>query len=495
MSDASESSSPAHNQRLVLRNTAFLVLAQAIVTPLSVLLNALMGRYLGPAEFGELYLASTFVGFGFLFVEWGQGAVLTGRVATERSRAGELLGSSLLFRTGAALLVAAALALLAFALGYPTSFLTVLLLATLGSLFGTLTLAGQDILRGYERTDFAAASYVAYQLLITAVVVPLLWLGARLKHVLIAQAVCAALGLVVTLAALGRFGVPKLRVQKGTVRELVRRGTPFLGFGIALALQPNVDAVFLSKLASEEAIGWHAAARKLIGVLVYPAGALIGALYPTLCRLYAEDRAEYARTARGAFVTTTLLVVPIALCCGLFPDVGVRIFSRESFAPAEDNLRVLSVFLFLVYFSMPLGTCLTAAGRERAWAVLQLGCVAISLALDPLFVSYFQARHGNGGLGVCIAAVISEVLMLSGALYLVPKGIFERALLRRLALAALAGVAMAAVARALSSFSSFVAAPAALLAYAGCLLLTGGIEPSERSALIGVVKRRLRIGK
>ena len=30
--------------------------------------------------------------------------------------------------------------------------------------------------------------------------------------------------------------------------------------GLALALQPNIDAVFLSKLAPAEVIGWHAAA-------------------------------------------------------------------------------------------------------------------------------------------------------------------------------------------------------------------------------------------
>ena len=34
---------------------------------------------------------------------------------------------------------------------------------------------------------------------------------------------------------------------------------------------------------------------------------------------------------------------------------------------------------------------------------------------------------GNGGLGVCVAAVAGELLMLAAALYLLPCDIFDRA--------------------------------------------------------------------
>ena len=46
--------------RLVLRNTLMLVGAQLLGMPLSIVLNAMMARYLGPEDFGYIYLASTF---------------------------------------------------------------------------------------------------------------------------------------------------------------------------------------------------------------------------------------------------------------------------------------------------------------------------------------------------------------------------------------------------------------------------------------------------
>jgi O-antigen/teichoic acid export membrane protein len=480
-----------NDRRLVLRNTALLLVAQAVVTPLSIAVNAITARVLGPSEFGTLFLAISFVTFGMLFVEWGQGNVLTARAAQNRAQAGELLGSSLLFRGVAALAVLGSLLLVARYLGHDARFSRIVALCALISLLGTLAAAGQDVIRGFERVDFAAGSYVAFQYFIAAISLPVLWLGGRLVQLLLAQAFCALVGVIAVLIALRPLGVPALAVRRGALRELIAEGTPFLAFSLALVLQPSLDALLLARWASPEAIGWHAAAKRLAGVLVAPAGAIVGGLYPTLCRLYPSDRVQYTATARAAFLTTTLFVVPIALCCALFPDVGVMIFSRHAFGPAEDNLRVLSLFVFLTYFSMPLGTCLVSAGLTRAWTAVQLACVAISAALSALLIPWFQAHGGNGGLGVCVSTVVAEVAVLSAALWLVPKGVIDGALGKRMALALLAGAAMALAARLLAPLTSFVAAPISLVVYAACLHFTGGVAPHEEQQILAYVRRRL----
>jgi O-antigen/teichoic acid export membrane protein len=261
-------------------------------------------------------------------------------------------------------------------------------------------------------------------------------------------------------------------------------------FGLALALQPNVDAIFLSKLASTSAVGWYAAAKKLTGVLVYPANALIVALYPTLCRLHSENHDEYRRLARNALSNTTVLVVPVALGCYLFPELGIRLFNRDSFGPAEDNLRVLSLLLVLTYFSMPISSSLVAAGRQRPWAIVQLSCVVVSLVADPWLIPWFQVHRGNGGLGVCAAAVLSEVLMVSAGIVLLPRGIIDRGLGRRLLLAGCAGGAMFAAARLLGGITPWVTAPLSVLAYAVCLWGIGGIDATQVAAVRSLVSRR-----
>ena len=83
---------------LVLRNTLFLSVAQLASLPLSILLNASMARYLGATALGYMYLGSTFNAFAYLIVEGGQAGALPAMVASDRSRAGALLGTSLAWR-------------------------------------------------------------------------------------------------------------------------------------------------------------------------------------------------------------------------------------------------------------------------------------------------------------------------------------------------------------------------------------------------------------
>jgi O-antigen/teichoic acid export membrane protein len=333
---------------------------------------------------------------------------------------------------------------------------------------------------------------VAQQVLSAAVVLPVLALGGTLNAVLVAFGVVGALVLLFVGRALPSVGVGRLQVRVAVARDLVVTGWPFLLFGITMALKPNIDAIFLSKLAPPEVMGWHAAAQKLLGALVFPAAALVGALYPTLCRLHNEDQEGFRSTCREALRTASLVVVPLALGTYLYADEAVRIFSRHAFGPAADNLRFLAPFVLLVYLSMPLGSSLMAAGRQRAWAGVQMLCILASVVLDPLLVPWFQQRTGNGGLGICVATLVSEVLMVGGGIWLLPRGVFTRAFVRSLLPPLAAAGAMAVVAWVLEPVSHFVAAPLSVLAYGAALWALGGLGEEQIATLRAAIARKAR---
>jgi O-antigen/teichoic acid export membrane protein len=466
------------------------MVAQVVATPMSFVLNAVMARYLGPEDFGKIYLAGTFCAFGFLFVEWGQGSLLPAMVARDRIAAGELLGTGLVWRMMAAPVVYVLIAAGCLALGYGREFQITLGLVALGSVFSTFVLACQDTVRGFERTDVAAYAAVGQPLLGALIVVPTLVLGGRLRAAVAAQALVYAVMAWFVWRALRSISKSRLSFSSGTLKALAGSGTSFFAMSLSMALQPNVDALLLSKFAPVEVVGWHAAARKLVGVLVFPATALMTAFYPTLSRLYAEDREGFKRTAAGYLRASMVVVVPLALGCGLYPDLGIRVYSRHAFGPAEDNLRFMSPFILLLYFSMMLGTALAAAGLQRPWAMSQFVCVVVSAVLDPLLVPWFQARSGNGGLGICVSTVLSEALMVVAGVWLAPPGILDRSLVRGLGLALLAGGAMVLVARCLSGTTPFIAAPISVLAYGLCLWAIGGLDSEQLAMLRNAIGRR-----
>jgi len=476
--------------RLLLRNTLYLTISQALTIPISFLVNALSARYLGPEVFGLAYLAGTMCGLGFLAVSWGHEGVLPAEVARDHSVAGELLGSSLAWRSALGLVVYGVLALVCRLLGYGADFQWALALTALLQLFTSYCASCKDTIRGFERTDIPAIAHVAQQFLAAVLVVCVLLLGGRLRAALLVQWIACVAILIGLTRSLGTVGVGALKPTKLATKNLLKGGTPFVIFNIAMMLQPNIDAIFLSKLASFDAVGWYAVAGKIVGALLFPATALIGAFYPTLSRLYGTDLESFKRTSSGAMRTVSLLVVPVSLGCALYPGIPVAFFSRKSFGPAEDDLRLMAAYIFLLYFSMPLGTCVLAAGKQRAWSIVQSLCVITSLILDPILVPWFEKHMGNGGLGVCIGIVVSELVVVACGLKLAPAGIVDRRFLRGVALPLVAGVGMVAVARATHAWSPFISGPLALVAYVAALRLTGAVSNEELASLRGFVARR-----
>jgi O-antigen/teichoic acid export membrane protein len=483
----SEGRSPSQR---VVRNTIFLTIGQVVSTPLSILASAVTARYLGPAAFGYMYLGSIFNAFGFLVVEWGLGGVLPAIVAADRSRAGALLGTSVVWRCISALGIYPVLIGLSYILGYRPEVRLVITLYFIGYLVSAISNAGQLLIVGFERAEVAAYRQILEQLAVLAIVVPILMLGGGLTATLIGHAFTTVVVLFYIGYAVRSMNVRRLSFDLGTLKTLLSRGAPFAFMGVAVILQPVIDATFLSKMASVEVVGWHSAARRLVGFLIFPASAMIGALYPTLCRLQATDLEAFKRMTASALRGTSVMVIPVALGCLLYPDLGIALYDRTSFLPAEQNVRVLSLYVFLLYFTMPLGIAILASGRQRAWTIVQSSCVVVSLVVDPFVVPWFQRRMGNGGLGICVTTVASEIIVLGCGIWLAPR-VFDRRFWRSLLPALASGAAMTIVALLLRATISFVAAPIAVAAYAGCLWATGGLDDSFRSELQRLVPARL----
>jgi O-antigen/teichoic acid export membrane protein len=480
----------AATRTLIIRNTLYLTVAEVLAMPLSIANTALHARFLGAVGFGLMYSAGALCALGFLAVEWGQLGSLSAQVARDRTRAGALLGTSLVWRLLAGGLVYVVLAFGARFSGYGASFQAAFALMFLGYGLSSLVSACQETVRGFERTDIAALARVASPIVTMIVATPVLILSGKLVPVLTANGFATIIILLLVWRQLRGVGIGPLRFRNDALKHLLIGGTPFVALGVAMVLQPQIDAYFLAKLAPDEVMGWYAGGRKLVGVLLFPCSALIGALYPTMSRLHGTDSAGFVRTANDALRAVSLLAIPVALGCLCFPQLGTSFLGQQSFAPAEANLRVLSVFLFLVYLSMPIGVCVIAGGKQRGWAVVQTICVLISLVLDPLLVPWAQARFGNGGLGVCGASVLSEMAVVGCGLWMLPRGAVDRHVFKSLFLSAISGVAMAGVAWLGRGFSAYAIAPAAVLAYVLALRLTGAIDKEQVAGLQSFMARK-----
>lgn len=301
------------------------------------------------------------------------------------------------------------------------------------------------VLRGYEETELVSVLALLSNVLGSLFVMACALAGFGLTGVVWASVGGALAPLFPTIVLLRRLGVRRPRVERSELRVLLGQGSAFLFFNLVLALQPYIDAAILVRLAPGEAMGWHAATRRMVGVLLFPATSLSFALYATLARLHREAPEREVALMRGAHRLMVLAGAP--------PRWGTTGRAKRTVPPRlrrrplrgrgsqSADPRAVALAGLLQH---PPGK---RAARDQSGGDLERGAAAVPAgeparrrAPDPIL----HQRLENGALGISVSGLISEVLMLGIAVALVPRRILGGGLARTGAQALLAGAAMAA---------------------------------------------------
>jgi O-antigen/teichoic acid export membrane protein len=461
---------PTHN---LARNAFFLLAGQVASSALSLVLTAVLGRWLGVEEFGVYYLLVALSTFAYVLVDWGQSAYLIRESARRHDDNGMLLGGALAFRAAAAGVIAIAMLVLVRALGYDSRTEVLALIAVVCGLPLSLLQAYGYTFRGRDRMDLDAAITVAAKTLTVVVTVPAVILGGGVPVVLLMQAIGSASALPGAVLLARKIGLKARRPRRETLQELASGGAPIAAFLVAMAAQPFIDVIVLSKLAPSEAVGWYGAARNIIVVIFAPATILGTASFPELSRT-SGSVPDLRRTLRATFRPLLGLGTLAAVGTFLFADVAVGlIYGRSGFDPAVAVLQVFAPVLPLLFVDILLGHAIIALGRTKEIAIVKALSVVVSTGLAILLVPICQSHFGNGGIGSALAFGSTEALMLTALLWLLPRGTVDRSEFLDFLRAAVAAGGTVVILKSLPPLTLFLAVPLCVAVFLVLTLATG----------------------
>lgn len=471
------------------RNALFLMIAQLVSTALAVVLHAALGRALGPAAFGLLFVANSMAGFAFVIVEWGQTQYVVREIAQAPHREASLLGATLAARTLGGAIAAGFTALTAWLLGYDAT-TTTLAVLFVGAMLPFFLAQGISLaFRAREWMEYDAATMVVDKLTTLAGTLLALALGAGVL------AWGAGLGLG-GLAALGaaawfmrRLGVARPTVRDEDLRAMLWGGAAILLTNVEGSVQPYIDAIVLSKLAPAEAVGLYGAAKSFVGTLVAPAIIVSVAAYPRLARA-ALGGDQLSGELRAAM--RPVLGLAVLACVGtwvLAPAAVDLVYGRRGFGPAASILRLFAPGFLLLYVDNVLAVAVVAVGRTRALAAWMLVKIAAGAGLSLILVPRFQASHQSGGMGLALASAVSEVVIFAAAIGILPRSSLPRVLWLDLTRALAAGAATLALLALLPPLPLLVGMPLCILAFGSLAVAFGLVRRGELAALPGQLRR------
>jgi O-antigen/teichoic acid export membrane protein len=470
------------------RNALYLAFGQAATTALAIVLTGALGRWLGAADYGTYYVLLTMSTSAYLLLEWGQSLWVVRESARAPERAGELLGTALAFRVAIATAATIPIGLLTLALGYGARTTWLLVLMSLAGIPLFLAQGYGIAFRAAERMGRDAAVSVVNKALILGIALPALAVGAGVPGVILAQALAGGAALIMARALYPGMNAQPLSVSRQTARAMFLGGLPVLSMAVAGAAQPYLDAVILSKLAPAAAVGYYGAARNILGTLLAPAVILGTASYPRISRA-AQHGAGLTRELQTAMRPLLWLGALGATGTFLFAETAVGLIYGSGFAPAATILKVYAPVLFLVFIDILLGNTIYAAGAAVGFAVVLALKVLVSAGLSVLLVPLLQARTDNGGIGLVISFALSELVVLSGALVLLPRGTLTGAVVVDAARALGSALLTLLLFRLLPSLNPWFGIPLCIGTFSGASWVLGLMHRRDLVALQDLLRR------
>ncbi len=387
-------------------NAISVLTSDAITRATTFAIYALVGRFLGPYEFGQMSLALTFFYIGQVGAIAGMRSLLTRELAKAPSQAALYLVNGSALATGCSVLSVVAIVVCVLGLGYSGDTEAIILLLSLGLLPYSLGVVCESIFQAHERMGFIALATVPVNVGKLVVALALLATG----HGLVALLILLLAGYTVTtliewVFVLRLIGRHKAVVHPRLVRRLARSTMPFLGVEGFVALMSSSNILLLSKLAGEREVGLYTAASQVLVPMTLICTSVVQAAFPTMCRAFVNGSQNMAVIVRKLVGLLISIAFPMALEISfLATSVLLLLYHDPAFSSGAATLKVIACTLVLQAPTAVLGQALYAELHERTNLRITALDATAGIVLGVVLITHF------GLVGAAVATVATKLL-------------------------------------------------------------------------------------
>lgn len=409
----------------VARNILALLVNQVGTWSVTLVLALVVPPYLGAARYGLFTFVSSYASLFALGMSLGTGTYLTWRIAREPEMAGRLTLNTLLLQLPLALVSSLAALIVLPLLDRDRLVLELAVIVLVSTTLSALTNTCVAALGGFQIMRVPAQLALAASALTAALMIAGVILHADLPFLATTGLIGQGFGLAVNLIYVQRKMSMRLRPDVRLWPIIVRGGLPFFAWSAALLVYGQIDISMLKVMVGDAEVGWYALAYRIISIPIFLPTIVVGAMLPALAS--ERDPASPRFRELTSRCIRLVAVVGIPACAGTVMLAGsiMRLLHYPaSFNQASPLVAILALHMPVVALDMVLGTVLIAVGRQNAWTAVGIIAAIFNPLVNLWAIPYTQHLYGNGAMGASAVTVVTELLMLVGALILRPRTVF-----------------------------------------------------------------------
>jgi O-antigen/teichoic acid export membrane protein len=298
-------------------------------------------------------------------------------------------------------------------------------------------------------------------------------------HGIIAYALVLHLAAVIPLVANGLRFWPIMRPARQQLdlaiwKKVIVGGFPFFIWSTILAFYATIDIPVLEGLAGSETVGWYALAYRWVSMPAFFAASVATAFFPALSAEGVSHSAAFTRMANGALRLVAFFATPAAVGIALIAHSFIARLYGPEFLPAVPLMRLLALHIPIVGLDIVLGSVLIAVDKQRQWVMVGVAAAIFNPLVNLVAIPMTERAFGNAAIGAATVTILTEIIMLFGAVLLRPAGVLDRATASVIGRIVVASITMVPVLLLLDTapLALRVAAGVAVYAVASLLLKT-----------------------
>jgi O-antigen/teichoic acid export membrane protein len=392
--------------RRVGGNAASILTSDVVNRATSFVMYALVARFLGAFEFGQMSLAlSLFYTFQVLAVA-GLKTLITREVAKDRSETDQYLVNGSILAVASSILSMLLMYLFIYLVNYTPYTASIILLLSLGLLPYSLSQICESVFQAWEKMHYIAYANVPVNVIKVGLAFLILLQGYAIYHIVIMIVICQVIIMAINWGLMLQYIIkPRTRFDPHFSMRMARSATIFLGIEGTNAVKSSLAVVLLSKLASEIEVGLYSAASQLMVPLSLIFNNVVASIFPIMCRKFESSVEGLQRIAEHLIELLIIIALPVVVGLFVLADpVLLLLYGDKEFLLVSSVLRIVIWIPLLNALTTVLGQVLWASRREKTALRIAVINTLLKLVTGLILINQF------GLIGAAVASLLEPTI-------------------------------------------------------------------------------------
>ena len=390
-------------QSKVIKNAGGIIGCKIAQSALSLVINMISARFLGPSNYGLITYVASIVAFVLPIMQLGLSKTLVMDLIERPNKEGTVLG------TAFAMNIVSALACMTAVYGYlcivdsnePTTILV-------GFIYSISLIFQATEIFNYWFQAKLLSKYISIASLIAYVVVAfykiyLLVNGKSVVWFALSNSIDFAIISVILFVVYQKKGNQRLSISFKLGKEMLKRSKHYILSAMMVTIFQQTDRIMLKQILNETETGYYSAAITCVGVTAFIFQAIIDSFRPEILEAKKKKSINYESDVSMLYCVITYLALIQCVVMTVCAKPIVLLLYGSKYINSITPLQIAVWFSTFSYYGAVRNIWILAENKQRYLWIINLSGAILNVVLNAILIPFFGAS------GAASASLVTQV--------------------------------------------------------------------------------------